>query len=154
MPGAASLQARGYYAHPRNLFWPCMQTHLGVDASADYAQRLDALGRRGVALWDVLAACRRPGSLDGSIDRGSEIPNDIPGLLRDQPELTAVLLNGKRAATIFRRHLAHRCLIERPHLRIHALPSTSPANQSTPRAERVAAWAVIAEEVVPALTPN
>lgn len=145
MPGAASLLKQRYYAHPRNLFWPMMERHLGIDAAAPYAERLQALCDCGVALWDVLAACQRRGSLDGAIDRASERPNDVPDLLDKAPGIDTVLLNGARAATMFRRHLEATCLRRRPELRVLRLPSTSPANQSIPLAQREAAWAAVAE---------
>lgn len=149
MPGTASLREQRYYAHPRNLFWPMMQRHLQVDATAPYKQRLQQLRDCGVALWDVLAACQRHGSLDGAIDRASEQPNDVPGLLDAAPDISAVLLNGGRAAAMFRRHLEADCLRRRPGLRLVPLPSTSPANQSIPLARREAAWAVVAEHARP-----
>src|SRR3546814_15130990 len=64
------------YAHPRNLFWPFMAEVLGVPADADYTTRLAQLQAQGIAIWDVLAACERPGSLDGRIVRASEVAND------------------------------------------------------------------------------
>lgn len=149
MPGTASLAEQRYYAHPRNLFWPLMQRHLGVDATASYGERLRELVACGVALWDVLAACQRRGSLDGAIDRASEQANDVPGLLAAQPGIEAVLLNGGRAASMFRRHLGNACANQRPGLVVAALPSTSPANQSIPLARREADWSVIAEYATP-----
>ena len=68
MPGVASLEAQRYYTHPRNAFWPIMGELFGFDASMPYRSRLVALRRSGVALWDVLAQCVRPGSLDSDID--------------------------------------------------------------------------------------
>ncbi|MBP7623629.1 MAG: DNA-deoxyinosine glycosylase, partial [Xanthomonadales bacterium] len=85
MPGIASLQALRYYAHPRNQFWPILGELLGFDASADYALRVQALHKAGIAVWDVLAECEREGSLDTSIRRDSEQANDLPGLLAKHP---------------------------------------------------------------------
>src|SRR3546814_5189098 len=64
------------YAHPRNLFWPFMAEILGVPADADYTTRLAQLQAQGIAIWDVLAACERPGSLDGRIVRASEVRSE------------------------------------------------------------------------------
>lgn len=143
MPGIASLRSQQYYAHPRNLFWPLMQRYLAVDAAADYARRITQLAQRGVALWDVLASCHRPGSLDSAIKRDSERANPVPDLLCRHPALNRILLNGGRARDMFHRHLAADCMAVRPSLDIRALPSTSPANQSIPLAQREAAWAAV-----------
>ena len=40
MPGIASLEARRYYAHPRNAFWPIMSDLCGFDLALPYEQRL------------------------------------------------------------------------------------------------------------------
>lgn len=149
MPGTASLQAQRYYAHPRNLFWPMVERFLGIPSALNYEDRLAGLRSHGVALWDVLAHCERQGSLDGAISRASEIPNPIPALLEAHPELSAIVLNGQRAATSFRRHLEADCKAVRPDLELHRLPSTSPANQSIPLAQRQQAWAVLADYASP-----
>ncbi|MBY8965411.1 DNA-deoxyinosine glycosylase [Algiphilus sp. NNCM1] len=149
MPGVASLQAQRYYAHPRNMFWPMVERFLGIAATLPYEARIAALQRCGVALWDVLAHCERRGSLDGAILRASEVANAIPSLLEAQPSLSAVVLNGQRAATSFRRHLQAQCLRLRPMLHIHVLPSTSPANQSIPLQARQQAWSVLADYAGP-----
>lgn len=143
MPGQASLDAGQYYAHPRNLFWAMTEWHLGIDRSLPYTARIEALCACGVALWDVLASCERRGSLDAAIARNSEVANAIPELLADAGGIHAVLLNGRRAESSFRRHVESACLRCRPDLAIHALPSTSPANQSIPLQRRRAAWALL-----------
>ena len=67
-PGLASLEARQYYAHPRNQFWPLLSSLWGVDLAArSYPARLDELRERGLGLWDIYASCRRVGSLDSAI---------------------------------------------------------------------------------------
>jgi hypoxanthine-DNA glycosylase len=135
MPGDASLRAHAYYAHPRNLFWPLMAELHGFSADAPYDARCAALVRSGIALWDVLASCRRSGSLDTAIARDSEVANDIAAFVRAHPTVRAVLLNGAKAATSLMRH--------HPDLQIpcFALPSTSPANAGMSRAHKKAAWA-------------
>lgn len=145
MPGIASLRAARYYAHPRNLFWPFMEQLFGVPLAADYDARVAALLAKRIALWDVLEACERPGSLDGSIVRGSEVANDIPGLLARHPELQTIALNGGGAQAAFRRHVAPRLGKRAESLRVVALPSTSPANAGIPVATKLERWSLLKE---------
>lgn len=144
MPGEASLAAGQYYAHPRNRFWPLMQTLCGVDAGLEYSQRLQALQRAGVGLWDVLASCQRSGSLDSAIRGGSEVVVDLPGLLPHCPQLAVIACNGAAAARLYRRHLHPAVAALRPRLQVFALPSTSPANAAFSLPSLEQQWRVLA----------
>lgn len=128
MPGRASLAAGEYYAHSQNAFWRIMDAVGVTKAELPYARRLAGLIDARIALWDVLAACDRPGSLDSSIVAESEIPNDIGALVVAHPSLHDVLLNGTKAERAFRRHILPNLP---PHaadrLRVVRVPSTSPA---------------------------
>ena len=141
MPGAASLQAHQYYAHPHNRFWRMMAEVCGLDPSASYARRVAHLKRCGIALWDVLAHCERSGSLDGAIVRETEVPNDVAGLLARHRSIRAVALNGGKAAQAFAQHVVP-VLDDAVRARVAVLkmPSTSPANASVPVARKVEAW--------------
>ncbi len=140
MPGVASLQAGQYYAHPRNRFWPVMAALCGFDAGLAYPQRLAALQAAGGGLWDVLARCRRQGSLDSAIERGSEEPVALAAQLVHWPALAVVACNGTAAAQLYRRHLAAAVSSVRPALRVIALPSTSPANAACSLAQLQQQW--------------
>ena len=78
MPGRASLQANQYYAHPRNAFWPIMGSLIGFAADDPYQRRCDALLAAGVALWDVMASCRRQGCAAPPNPRGRRRPLTVP----------------------------------------------------------------------------
>ncbi len=144
MPGAASLSASRYYAHPRNRFWPLMGELFGFDPGLPYRQRIDALHRAGVGLWDVIGQCERRGSLDASIVPGSEVPNAIAPLVESLPGLRAIALNGGKAAQAFRRHVWPTWAgAMRQRVAIHALPSTSPANAACGLPRLLAEWSVI-----------
>jgi len=146
MPGVASLKASQYYAHPRNAFWPLLADLLEFDLRAGYDERVLALRERGVGLWDVLASCERPGSLDQAINAASIQLNPLADLLNDCPKLRCpklmrVLTNGASASRLFERHCLPAMRTRRPNLDWHALPSTSPANAGWSWARKRAAWA-------------
>ncbi len=143
MPGIASLRAQQYYGHPRNQFWPMMEALFGVPASAAYAERIAGLHAQGIALWDVLRACERPGSLDASIVRGSEQANDFASFLDRHPALKVIALNGGTARDAFHRHVLPMLGERLSAIRLIALPSTSPANASISAAAKRAAWAAL-----------
>jgi hypoxanthine-DNA glycosylase len=143
MPGVASLAAGRYYAHPRNAFWPIMGAVLGFPASQPYADRVVALQEAGVAVWDVLKTCVRPGSLDTAIERSSEVANDISGLLECHPGIRCIAFNGGAAEAAFCRHMP---ALADAGLHLLRLPSTSPANASWPFERKLAAWSAVFEE--------
>ena len=130
MPGAESLRQRQYYAFKHNAFWRIMGEVYGFSPDLPYSERLAELRRCGVALWDVLAACERPGSLDSDIRAAR--PNDIPGLVKRLPKLEKILCNGGAARSFLRRFF--------PELDARQLPSTSPAAARFTYAEKLAAW--------------
>ena len=131
-PSAASLQAQQYYAHPRNHFWPILSALWGVDlVPMRYAARMAEVRRRGLAIWDVYAACRREGSLDAAIEDAQA--NDLAGLVARLPLLAAIAHNGGESARAMR---VTRAL----GLPVHRLPSTSPANASWSFERKLAAW--------------
>lgn len=157
MPGAASLAAQQYYAHPQNRFWRYMQAVFGVPRDAPYDVRLDALRARGIALWDVLRHCERPGSLDADIVRASEVPNDFAAFLGRHPGLRVIALNGGTAYAAFRRHAPPQLGARLASIEPLALPSTSPANASLREEQKLAAWKQLAERLAgpgPAATPR
>ena len=67
MPGATSQKDAEYYAHPRNLFWDCVETAFHIDRNAPYQARLAALNDAHIGLWDVLASCSPKASSDATI---------------------------------------------------------------------------------------
>jgi len=130
MPGAESLRRQEYYAFKYNVFWRIMGELFSFSPELAYPERLAELRRHGVALWDVLAACERPGSLDSDIRAAR--PNDIAGLVAKLPKLEKILCNGGAAYGYLRRFF--------PELAALRLPSTSPAAARWSYAEKLAAW--------------
>lgn len=138
MPGVASLQAQRYYAHPRNAFWPIMATLLKFDSDIAYEERLEKLQAAGIALWDVLASCYRPGSLDSAIDPASQVPNDFNRFLREHPLIERVCFNGGKAESAFTKQVLPS--LQRKPLRFVRLPSTSPAHAGLTFEAKLARW--------------
>lgn len=139
MPGAASLKAGQYYAHPRNTFWRIMGELFAAGPSLSYSERVARLDSEGVALWDSLQACIRSGSLDSSIT--GEVANDFPAFLAKYPHITHVFFNGGRAEAAFRRHALPS--LPNTQLVFTRLPSTSPAHAAMPFDEKVRAWSAM-----------
>jgi len=136
-PGAASLAAQQYYAHPRNAFWPIVGALWGIDLAArTYTERVAEARRRGLAVWDVYAACRREGSLDSAIEAAE--PNDLAALVARLPQLAAIAHNGGESARTMR-------ITQALGLPVFRLPSTSPANASWSFERKLAAWRVAFE---------
>ncbi len=147
MPGIASLQAHQYYAHPRNGFWPILESVWGIPAAGSYAQRVRAVKQAGIAIWDVLASCQRRSSLDSDIERESIVVNDFQGFFRRHPAIRAIAFNGGTATQLFRRHVLPGLAKPLQELPMLQLPSTSPAHAGLTLAAKRRAWAVVAAMV-------
>ena len=143
MPGVESLRQQQYYAHPRNAFWPIMGTLFGFSPSLPYKQRLIKLNQAGVALWDSLGGCERSGSLDSNIRK--PVPNDIPGLLKQYPEIHAIFCNGSASFQFLKKY--HSTLFERSDLEIRQLPSTSPAAAIYSFEQKLKHWTAVKKAV-------
>lgn len=141
MPGNASLKAQAYYAHPRNAFWPIMSELFGVDNEAAYDERVTQLLSQGVALWDVLHACERKGSLDSAIKTDSQQVNDFASLFTRYPSIEQVFCNGRKAWQTYHR------FVQKPlgsdAIEAECLPSTSPAHASLTLSDKVSAWSAV-----------
>lgn len=138
MPGAASLQAAQYYAHRHNAFWKIMGALFGAHPELSYPDRLALLRQHGVALWDVLDSCVRPGSLDADIRQVQA--NDFAGFFQQHGAIRQVFFNGGLAEQTFRRHVS-----APPGIGLTRLPSTSPAHASLKLAQKLQAWQVVAD---------
>ena len=140
MPGKASLMANEYYAFNRNAFWKIMGNLYGADPKMDYKNRLNILKSEQIALWDVVAAGHRPGSLDSSISGQGLVINDFNQFFQQHPNVTHVFFNGLKAASLFSKHVVKH-LTTTPDL--STLPSTSPAHAAMSFQSKLDAWSVI-----------
>ena len=140
MPGTASLEAAQYYAFPRNAFWKIMGELYGAGPELDYPARLQVLGDNRIALWDVISACHRPGSLDSAISEDGMATNDFNGFFARQPQINHVYFNGQKAAGLFKKKVLPGLDRE---LSYTTLPSTSPAHAAKGYAAKLEAWSVL-----------
>ena len=145
MPGRESLTRQQYYAHPRNAFWYLMGELFGAGPELSYAERGQVLVARGVAVWDVLKACRRTGSLDTNIDTATEEPNALAEFLADHRQIRLVLFNGQKAESAFHKYILPKLGDRASHLTLRRVPSTSPAHASLTWEEKLARWREIIE---------
>ena len=151
MPGVRSLEQRAYYAHPRNAFWPIMLSTF-ADATLDFTARqswtydacVTLLASNQISVWDVLADCVRPGSLDTAIDAATAQANDLPGFIGSHRQLERIVFNGQGATRLFKRHVARAVSAslddQRRSLERLTLPSTSPAMASLTLAQKHERW--------------
>lgn len=147
MPGEESLRRQQYYAHPRNAFWPIMSRLMRLPGDAGYAQRVMALIGHGIALWDVMAECRRRGSLDSAIRPESIRVNDFGTLFREHPGIELILFNGGTAEREFGRRVIPALGLAARRIETMRLPSTSPAYAGMPFEAKLNAWSVILERI-------
>ncbi len=140
MPGQRSLEQCQYYAHPRNSFWPIMAELFEFSKELAYPERLLALQQQGIALWDVLASCERPGSLDAAIVETSIQANDFAWLFGCYPSLEALYFNGAKSEQCYRKYVIPGLAgVAQPRL-LQRLPSTSPAHASLDYAQKLQSW--------------
>ena len=131
-PGTASLQAQQYYAHPRNQFWALLSAAIRTDLPAlDYPQRLACLLQNGIGLWDVIAGCRRAGSLDSAIRYARA--NPFEWLRQQCPALQRVCFNGKTSGKFAPQFAS-------AGYATVVLPSSSPANAQLSFAQKLVLW--------------
>ena len=141
MPGSQSLLLNQYYGHSRNTFWKLIFTIFEEPFSTDYEIRKNILLKNNIAVWDVLSACIRKGSLDSAIQQ--EIPNDFDAFLEAHPHIEHIFFNGQKAAQYFKKYVT---VSEK--YKLHTLPSTSPAHAGMSFEQKRNEWQVIKQASV------
>ena len=119
-PSVKSRQARFYYGHPQNRFWPLLARILDSTVPESIAEKKALLLSRGVALWDTLEECDIVGSSDSSIKNA--VPVDIRRVL-NAATIRNIYCNGATSFSLFMKYLYPICGVTPIKL-----PSTSPAN--------------------------
>lgn len=103
LPGDESLRRQEYYGNPRNMFWAVMSSILGEKSPRQYSDKVKYLQRHGIALWDILRAAEREGSLDANIQ--NEEFNDIAKFISEHPSIEVIVTNGGKAEKCFKKYL-------------------------------------------------
>jgi double-stranded uracil-DNA glycosylase len=113
-----------------------------TDFPSDYAGRVAALVEHRIALWDVLAAATRSGSLDASISDDA-IPNNFRAFFHAHPNVQLVCFNGATAAKLYERRVMPTLTDAQRTIVRQTLPSTSGAHASLSLAQKAKHWSVI-----------
>jgi hypoxanthine-DNA glycosylase len=145
LPGRKSLEMQQYYAHPQNTFWKLVAAIFDAESSLPYTRRVKILTANRIALWDVLAAAERPGSLDSSIVSASARANDFASFYRAHPHIRRVLFNGRKAEELYYRFVMPGLSADFAGLRYVPMPSTSPAHAGMTFAKKLERWKTIKE---------
>ena len=141
LPGRKSLDMREYYAQPYNAFWRIMGALFGAGPELPYDARLERLRANGIAVWDVLAAGQREGSLDSAIDRSTAVVNDFGEFFARHRGIRRICFNGNTAAGLYRRKVQPGLGPEQAAIESLVLPSTSPAHASLRFEQKLERWA-------------
>lgn len=150
LPSTQSIAKGEYYGNPQNAFWPIMGKLFDAGPDLDYAERTRRLAAAGIAVWDVLRASVRPGSLDASIDLESAVANDFDRFLAEHESICLVAFNGRMAATLYRQLAAPTLAKPAASIDYLHLPSTSPAHAAMSFEEKLARWSGIKSYSQPA----
>ena len=121
MPSVLSLKSQQYYGNTRNHFWDILFELFNQKTLNNYQAKIAIVKQNHLALWDVIGACYRAGSLDSSITE--EEPNDISGLLEKHPTIRLIACNGTKSFQTLNRTMN---LEKFNNVDIIKLPSTSP----------------------------
>lgn len=142
MPGAQSLQKQEYYGNKQNAFWRIIFSLFEVEYIQNYHDKKKFLLDHKIALWDVLEACEREGSLDADIKNPR--PNDFNNLFKCYPEIKYVYFNGGPAENLYKRYVKSN--LNKNVIKYQRLPSTSPA-YTAGFSEKLEKWKIILQEL-------
>jgi hypoxanthine-DNA glycosylase len=145
LPGRISLERQEYYADPGNAFWFIVQQLFGIDRTASYDDRLEALINNRIAIWDVLKQAERGGSSDKNIVKGTEVPNDFAAFFRAHPSIKNVFFNGGAARKYFQSLVVPnlRLNVGSPRINNPALLSSSNATVGYTKTDKVENWGMV-----------
>jgi len=120
-PSLKSFENSFYYSHPQNQFWKILSKISGYPANLR-DQRVWLLKQCKLALWDIVASCKRENSADSNLE--DITPNDIEALLNEYPNIEQIAFTSRLAQKIYKKYFSHLAV------KTIYLPSPSPAYAS------------------------
>ena len=120
-PSVKSRELGFYYSHPRNRFFSTLAKIYSEETPLSIEERKLFLKKHHIALYDVIESCEIHASDDSSIKDVE--PIDINTILKEHPNISLIGITGKKAASLFDKYL-----LDKVHIKVIYLPSTSPAN--------------------------
>jgi len=136
LPSVKSFKYNQYYGNPQNAFWWVMSCLFNFDVSQSYQKRCTLLTESRIAVWDVIASCHRPGSLDSKIDQSTLRANDFSALLNQHSTIELIAFNGQAASKLFSKFVE----LSDWKGNFLVLPSTSPANAAMTKEAKLVQW--------------
>lgn len=110
-----------------------------------YKEHAEQVKNNGIAIWDVLQACFRNGSLDSAIDNRSIVTNDFEKFFNRHPHVNRVFFNGAKAEAMYLKHVQPELKGQAATHTLQRLPSTSPAYAGMSLQQKSEAWSMILE---------
>ncbi len=107
----------------------------GAGLTLPYDERVQILKDAGIAVWDVVHACRRAGSMDADIK--DEVPNDFESFYEKNPSIRRVVFDSLTAETIYKRKVLPALTKTLEYVRV---PSPSPAHARLRYEEKLILW--------------
>ena len=138
-PSIKSREYGFYYSHPQNKFYSVLGRLFNEDIPLSIDNRKSFLKEHKIALYDVIEECDIVGSSDSSIK--NVVPIDIEGILSRYPNIEVIGITGKKASSLFDKYL-----LNKVHIKVIHLPSTSPANAKMSIDELVKEYEILFEK--------
>lgn len=141
LPGIKSLELGEYYSNPSNKFWHILSQTYENTIPISYKNKIEWLHKHKIAIWDILKAAVRDGSLDSNIQHPEA--NDILSFISSHPHLRMIVFNGSKSQEYFNKYIGHTRIPR--GIKLIVLPSTSSANTHLTFNEKIKQWSKILE---------
>lgn len=141
LPGIKSLELGEYYSNSSNKFWDILSQIYEKTIPISYKDKIEWLHKQNIALWDILKAAARDGSLDSNIQHPEA--NDILSFITSHPHLRMIVFNGSKPQEYFNNYMGNTSIPI--GIKLLTLPSTSSANTHLTFNEKVKQWSKILE---------